>query len=255
MWDGALLHGTRALLKRAVDAVLPSRCLGCGEELAAAGGLCAPCWSTLAFIGPPWCRICGRPLPHTAVSDPVCLKCQDEPPPFDRARSALRYDARSSRLVLGFKRGARFEGVEAFSRWLARAAADLLPETDLILPVPLHRSRLLTRGFNQSAVLAKALAKVVDKPWSPSVLLRHRATRSQQGLQAHERAANITERSFRVRPRRVPAVDGKRVLLVDDVLTTGATLAACTAVLRRAGAATVDVVTLTRVVRDETPSI
>lgn len=246
-----LIGGARAALRRVVDAVLPRRCLGCGLELDAEGGLCAPCWSGLAFLGPPWCRVCGRPLPHAALTDPLCPRCLEEPPAYDRARSALRYDERSSRLVLGFKRGARFEGVDAFGRWLARAGAELLPEADLILPVPLHRWRLLHRGFNQAAVLARALAREAGRPWSPSVLVRHRATRSQQGLHARDRAQNITARSFVVGPRHLAAVAGRRMLLVDDVLTTGATLGACTAALRHAGAAAVDVVTLTRVVRDE----
>lgn len=179
----------------------------------------------------------------------MCAGCAAEPPPFDRGRAALRYDANSSRLILGFKRGGRLDGVDLFARWMAQAGEELLAETDLIVPVPLHRWRLLRRGFNQSAVLAQRLARLVQRPWAPAVLQRRRATASQQGLSAAARQQNVTARAFHVaRPDRVADA---RVLLVDDVQTTGATLAACAAVLRRAGARRVDVLTLARVVRDE----
>ena len=161
----------------------------------------------------------------------------------------MRYDGSSSRLILGFKRGGRLEGVGLFARWMAQAGEELLAEVDLIVPVPLHRWRLVRRGFNQSAVLAQRVAKISGRDWNPGLLQRHRATQSQQGLSASERERNITSAAFSVRhPERIA---GARVLLVDDVLTTGATVAACVTILRRAGAQSVDVLTLARVVRDE----
>lgn len=180
---------------------------------------------------------------------PLCASCAAEPPVFDRARAALRYDGNSSRLILGFKRGGRLDGIKLFARWMAQAGEELLADTDLILPVPLHRWRLLRRGFNQSAVLAQRIAAIAERDWAPAVLRRHRATVSQQGLSAAARQQNITSRAFHVaRPERVARA---RVLLVDDVQTTGATLAACASVLRRAGAERIDVLTLARVVREE----
>ena len=232
-----------------LDVLLPPRCLACGVEIGGANGLCPPCWGGLHLLAPPWCRCCGFPLPHALADAPLCARCAATPPVFDRARAALRYDAHSSRVVLGFKRGGRLEGVPLFARWMAQAGEELLAEADLILPVPLHRWRLLQRGFNQSAVLAQRIARLTGRPWAPGVLERHRATGSQQGLKAQERLENITAAAFRV--RRPERVAGARVVLIDDVLTTGATLSACAAVLRRAGATGVDAVALARVAKDE----
>ena len=234
----------------ALDLLLPPRCLACGVEVGAPGSLCAGCWPGLRFLTPPWCRVCGYPLPHALPEAPLCPACAAEPPGYDRARAALRYDEGSRRLVLAFKRGARFEGLASFGRWLARAGQELLADADLVVPVPLHRWRLLSRGYNQSAVLARVVAREAGRPWLPDALQRTRATPSQQGLTATARRENITPAAFRVRRRALPRIDGAKVLLVDDVLTTGSTLEACCAVLRRHGAARVDALTLARVVRD-----
>ena len=230
-----------------LDLILPPRCLACGVEVPGAPALCAPCWSRIQLLGAPWCRTCGLPLPQAFADAPLCGRCADAPPVFDRARAALRYDDHSARLVLAFKRGGRLEGVPQFTRWMARAGEELLADADLLLPVPLHRWRLLQRGFNQSAVLAKGLAARAGKPWAPHLLRRSLATRSQQGLNAEERLENITASAFRVaRPERVA---GAHVVLVDDVLTTGATVGACAALLKRCGARQVDVLTLARVAK------
>jgi ComF family protein len=244
-----LFHSLRRIGGRALDLVLPPRCLGCGVEILAADGMCPDCWNGLRLLAPPWCRCCGYPLPHASADAPLCAQCAAKPPAYDRGRAALRYDGNSSRLILGFKRGGRLDGVGLFARWMAQAGEELLAEADLIVPVPLHRWRLVRRGFNQSAVLAQRIAGIAGRPWSPSILRRHKATASQQGLSASERERNITASAFRV--GNPAAVAGARVVLVDDVLTTGATLGACATILRRAGAERVDVLTLARVVRDE----
>jgi ComF family protein len=241
---------TGRVLESALDLVLPPRCLGCGSAVEAPGRLCAACWRTLTFLGPPQCRHCGYPLPHALPEEPLCGACAADPPGYHRARAALRYDDGSRGLILAFKHADRTDTAPAFGRWLARAGAELLKDADLVAPVPLHRWRLLKRGYNQAAILAQALARDAGVPLLPDLIQRVRATRSQQGLGGRARLDNITSGAFRAHPWHRRRIEGARVLLVDDVLTTGATVEACARVLGRAGAIQVDVLTLARVVRD-----
>lgn len=240
------------LVAGALDLVLPPRCLGCREPVDRQGELCAACWAPLRFLHEPWCDRCGFPLPHDGPGPQACPACHERPPPWDRGRSALAYDDASRGLILRFKHAERIEAAATFARWLAAAGRDLLADAELLVPVPLHRWRLLRRGYNQSGLLAARLARLSAVPWSADALLRSRATTSQQGLGAAARGLNVTAAAFRVPERRLSMVAGRRVVLIDDVLTTGSTLGACTRVLRRAGAARVDVLTLARVVK---PSI
>jgi ComF family protein len=240
------VRGARGLL----DLVLPPRCLRCGLAVDSQGRLCAECWRSLTFLGPPQCRLCGYPLPHALPEAPLCGECAREAPAYDRARAALRYDDGARRLILAFKHADRTDIAPAFGVWLARAGAELLAEAELIAPVPLHRFRLLKRGYNQAAILAQALAKATALPLIPDLLQRQRATASQQGLSGRARLENVTPAAFRVHPWQRGRVEGRAVMLIDDVLTTGATVGACARVLRRAGASRVDVLTLARVVRD-----
>lgn len=233
----------------ALDLLLPPRCLGCGAPVERQGGLCADCWAPLRFLQPPCCDRCAWPLQQGGPGAELCPVCVAKPPPWDRCRAALAYDEASRGLVLRFKHAERIEAAATFARWLAAAGRDLVADAELILPVPLHRWRLLRRGYNQSALLARHLARLCGVPWSPALLRRRRATPSQQGLGAAARRANITAEVFAVPARRRPALVGRRVLLVDDVLTTGATLGACSRVLRAAGCARVDVLVLARVVK------
>jgi ComF family protein len=240
---GRVLYG-------ALDLVLPPRCLGCGAAVEAPGGLCPACWRMLTFLGPPQCRLCGYPLPHALPAAPLCGACAADPPGYDRARAALRYDDGSRGLILAFKHADRTDTAPAFGRWLARAGAELVADADLVAPVPLHRWRLLKRGYNQAAILAQALARETGVRLLPDLVQRVRATASQQGLGGRARIENITAGAFRIHPWHRRRIDGAKVLLIDDVLTTGATVEACARVLRRAGAAQIDILTLARVVRD-----
>ena len=234
---------------RLLDALLPPRCLSCGEAVDRQGGLCARCWTGLAFIAPPLCACCGLPFEYEAQEGALCGACVAARPPFARARAVLVYDDGSRPLVLGFKHGDRIHAAKAYGVWLARAGRDLLEDADRLVPVPLHRGRLFHRRYNQAALLAQALSRHSGVPTIPDLLERQRATPTQGGLDRQGRHRNV-KGAFRLRPGHSVRglVTGQRLVLVDDVLTTGATLAECTRVLLRAGAARVDVLTLARVV-------
>ncbi|MDI1283074.1 MAG: ComF family protein [Reyranella sp.] len=232
-----------------LDAVLPPLCLGCSEIVGAPGALCADCWQGFSFVAPPQCACCGDPFAEHLGDDALCAGCLARRPLFRRARAALAYDTQSRRLVLPFKHGDRTDIARACGGWMARAGAELLAEADLIAPVPLHWRRLLARRYNQAQLLARALARGgTSARLAPDLLRRRRWTGSQGGLRARERRRNVRE-AFDIHPRWAAEVAGKTVLLVDDVLTTGATAEACARILQRGGACHVDVLTLARVVR------
>ncbi len=239
--------GTVAL-RAALNAVLPPRCLACGTVVEDLGTLCAGCWKDLTLLSPPCCACCGFPFPYAAPEGTLCVACTRAHPAFDRARAVFRYDDGSRALVLGFKHADETHAAPYYGRWLARAGAALLADADLIAPVPLHRWRLLIRRYNQSALLAKAVAGAAKGRLAVDLLRRRRHTPQQGRLSPPARRRNV-QGAFALRPRWAEALRGKRVLLVDDVLTTGATVEECARVLRRHGAAGVDVLTLARVVR------
>ncbi|CAO3376816.1 ComF family protein [Azospirillum argentinense] len=231
-----------------LDTLLPPRCLCCGGAVDRQGGLCAPCWSGLTFIAPPACACCGTPFDFALEGEPLCGACIAEPPLFARARAVLAYDDGSRPLVLGFKHGDRIHAAGAYGAWMARAGAELLADADLLAPVPLHRLRLFRRRYNQAALLAQAAGRQAGRPVIPDLLVRRRSTPSQGGLDRSGRRRNV-KGAFAVRPGLESRVAGKRIVLVDDVLTTGATLSECARVLLRAGAERVDALTLARVVK------
>jgi ComF family protein len=243
-----LLGGLRGLSGLALNALLPPRCLACGVTLARSGALCAGCWKGVHFLEPPLCARCGFPLEYDLGPEALCGACAREPPGFDRARAVMRYDEGSRDLVLGFKHADRTEGAAAYGAWLARAGAELTAEADLIAPVPLHWMRLFGRRFNQAALLAQALGREARLPVVADLLRRRRHTPSQGRLSPAQRRRNVAG-AFAVKAGRKGLLAGRRVLLVDDVLTTGATASACARTLRRRGARAVDVLVLARVVR------
>jgi ComF family protein len=234
--------------RRLLDSVLPPLCLGCSEIVAEPGALCATCWPGFSFISAPLCERCGVPFAETIGDGAQCGACLRRPPRFRRARAALVYDDRSRRLVLPFKHGDRTDMAGSCGRWMARAGGGLLAEAELVAPVPLHWRRLFARRYNQALLLARAVARHSKVPVVPDLLHRPRWTGSQAGLKADERHENV-RRAFAVNARWAKRLKGKAVVLVDDVLTTGATVEACTLALQRAGARHVDVLTLARVVR------
>jgi len=231
--------------RRLLDFVLPPLCLGCGVVVSETGALCPGCFAGVTFISGPVCDRCGRVLPQ-AEGGPggICAACAAAPPPYRRARAALHYDDGSRALVLRFKYADRTEAAPAFARWMQRAGADLLAGADVVVPVPLHRWRLITRRYNQAALLARHLARLGGLAHVPEALVRLRRTRN-QGLFGRAGRVRNVRGAFAV--RRPEAIAGRAVVLVDDVLTSGATAGECARVLLRAGAASVDVLTLAHV--------
>jgi ComF family protein len=243
---------------RLLDLLLPPRCLKCGTQVEQQGALCPGCWKDLTFLSAPLCARCGypfefepfefEPVEFEKAHDSLCAQCIRRPPAFGRARAVFRYDDASRGLVLSFKHRDRTDAASAFGAWLARAGAPLLADADLIMPVPLHWLRLFRRRYNQAALLAGALSRASGRPAVYDALIRSRPTPSQGGLGREARRRNVRG-AFRVRPGRAAALAGRRILLVDDVLTTGATAEECARALYGAGAAAVDLLTLARVVR------
>jgi ComF family protein len=239
----------RAAGRAALDLVLPPLCLNCRTAVAEPQSVCATCWNALRFLSPPNCVQCGIPFPHDLGTQVRCAACIARPPAFATARSALAYDEASRDLILGFKHADRLEAVPLFARWMTSSGGDALAGADMLVPVPLHWRRLVARRYNQAAELGHALAARTRIPIATGVLVRKKRTRSQgEMVSARERMKNVAG-AFSVPESARSSLVGKNVTLVDDVLTTGATLSACAKTLLRNGAASVSLITLARVVR------
>jgi len=238
-----------------LDLVYPPLCIVCREPVAETGGLCPDCWQDLHFLDGPVCAACGLPFEIDPGEATLCAACLLQKPAFDKARAILRYDEAGKKPVLALKHADRLDLAPAFGRWLERAGRELLAGSDLIVPVPLHRSRLWLRRYNQSAELARALARLSGLPCDPLLLRRLRATPSQGEMPSAKARRRNVRGAFAVAKQRRPVLHGKRVLLIDDVLTTGATADACARTLKRAGAAAVTVLALARVVRPQAETI
>jgi ComF family protein len=237
----------RGALKLALDLALPPLCPACREPLGDGAGICASCWSKLSLIEPPYCARLGIPFTYDPGPGLLSMEAIADPPAYDRARAAVRYDDIARTLVHAFKYGDRLDLAPLMGRWMARAGRELLSDADALVPVPLHWRRLWARRFNQSAALAGAISAVCNAPVLHGRLRRLRATAQQVGLSRPERAQNV-QGAFRVPPAQRAEVAGKRLVLVDDVLTSGATADTCARALLRAGAAHVDVLVFARVV-------
>lgn len=234
------------LARRLADLVLPPLCIACRAPVMHSGTLCAACWRGLSFIAPPYCACCGVPFEYDLGEGALCGDCLRQAPAFDAARAALIYDEGSRALVMRFKHGDQLHLAPTLTDWLARAARELGEDADLIVPVPLHWRRRVRRRYNQAGVLAHGLGRALSAPVASDVLIRARATVS-QGKQSRAQRFRNVKGAFAVTESGKARLDGARVLLVDDVQTTGATVGACAKTLRRAGAAWIGVVTLARV--------
>lgn len=232
-----------SFLRQAVDTIYPPRCLACPEPTAESGGLCPDCWQDVAFITGPRCPSCAAPVLEDGIS---CADCIRHPPAWDRGAAAVLYDGVGRRAVLSFKHGDRVDLAPPLARWIERAAAPLLARSDVIVPVPLHWRRLLRRGYNQAALLSRHLGRLSGIPAAPAALMRHQNTPPLKGLGREARHALLRDA---LRLHQPDAVTGRRVLLIDDVLTSGATLSAAAEVLRAGGAKSVDIAVIARVTR------
>ena len=242
------------LKKTTPDVIFPPGCVRCAEPIDTPDNLCARCWPEMTYISAPFCDICGFPFEYDAGDGFVCATCLRQLPVFARARAVLKYDDASRDMILGYKHSDQTNRAPTFASWMSRAGADLINDCDVICPVPLHHKRLIKRRFNQSALLAGEIAKLTDKPVIHDLITRKRPTISQGGLSAKARLRNVRG-VFEVTQTREDPLNGAKVLLIDDVLTTGATVNACSMSLLKGGATKVDVLTFSRVVRASNTAI
>jgi ComF family protein len=237
----------------ALDIALPTLCVACREPVHGEG-VCAECWSKLSFIAPPYCPRLGIPFVYDPGPELLSMEAIANPPAYARARAAVRYDDVARTLVHALKYQDRTDLAPAMGRWMARAGRELLRDADALVPVPLHWRRGWSRRYNQSGALARLIERESGVKLASEALRRVRPTQQQIGLSRAQRASNV-QGAFKVAPERAADIAGRRVILIDDVLTSGATVDACARALLRARAASVDVLVFARVVDSHKPPI
>jgi len=225
--------------QRLADLVYPPSCIACGAALAAHEGICPACWRLMPLITKPICDRYGTPLPVDHGGMMLSPLAVADPPVFGRARAVARYDGVARELVHGLKYGDRVELADTMGQWMAREGAEILADAEFLVPIPLHWFRLWRRRFNQAAALAQSIGKKTGVPVGYEALKRVKATRPQVGLTRTERAANL-EKAFAIDEADRPLITGRRVVLVDDVMTTASTGNVAARTLLKAGAASVD---------------
>ena len=243
-----MVVGTR-IIKPVLDWVLPERCPCCGVITAAGGPFCVDCWQKLHFLNAPWCSGCASPFAFDRGADALCASCLDSPPKHDGIRAAVKYDDLSSQVALRLK----YAGKIGLAKMIAHRLVRHLPDASsgiIVTPVPLHWTRMWSRSFNQSALIAKELSRFGELEYIPDLLIRHKQTPSMRGLNAKERRKAVGK-AFAVHPRWAHKFTGRKVILVDDVLTTGATSDGCISALKKGGASWVQLFCWARALRGE----
>lgn len=228
-----------------ITMLFPARCSACAKVLPFAHHLCPDCWHHYHFISHPLCHVCGLPFSSDLGIHPVCGKCLSSPPLYHSARAAVMYTPTSRQLIARFKYHDKTAYHHLLSRLLYYAGRNILPQADLIIPVPLHRKRLFKRRYNQSALLAQTLSHLCGVPAHLDILKRYKNTSPQATLKRKDRIHNV-KNAFAINPKLKSFLYQKHLILVDDVMTTGSTIHACTDVLLKAGAKQVDVLTIAR---------
>lgn len=236
-------------MQDALSLLYPHQCIACAAMVESRDSLCGPCWADTRFVTGLVCDACGAPLPGEDSTDVLCDDCLSTARPWDRGRTALLYADTGRKLVLALKHADRPDLARAGATWMRRAAGDLIGPKNVMVPVPSHWLRLVKRRYNQAALLAQRIAADTGATYLPDALIRSRRTKVQDGMSVAARFANL-DGAIRAHPRRGTALAGRAVVLVDDVMTSGATLAAATEACRSAGADAVSVITLARVVKD-----
>lgn len=235
----------RPLASRLLDMILPPRCPMTGDLVAENGTISPRYWQALHFIHSPLCTCCGAPFATAIDTDMTCGKCLRQPPLYDRLRAVFLYNDMSARMILKFKHADGIHLAPLFARWMQQSGAELLAQSDMIIPVPLHRWRMMKRRYNQAAILAQLLGKAQKIPCETMALKRIRHTPSQGTKNTEQRFANM-EAAFTVPEKHRPTIKDKNILLIDDVYTSGATIQHCTQALLHGGAKSVSVLTLAR---------
>lgn len=250
------IHETYSLLKRAgryasaslLDALLPPACPITGDPVSAPGTLSPQGWAQIQFIDDPVCARCGVPFAHDYGDGAQCAACMADPPSFESARAAVLYDDASHKLIVAYKHADRTDYAPMLGAWIARAGAPIVSSQTILVPTPLHPKRLAARRFNQAAMIAKIASAHLRCRYDPMILQRIKPTPPQKDLSADARKRNVSG-AFAVRPESVDGIKKAHIVIVDDVLTTGATVSACARALKKAGAGRIDALVAARVVR------
>lgn len=240
---------TRAATKAFADFILPPVCLNCHEATAGGNQLCPACWQNITFISSPYCQVTGQPLPFDIGENAISAAAAEAPPDYDQARAVALYDGTMRDLIHKLKYQDRHELTTLLANWLIATGQNQLNKTDLILPIPLHRQRLWRRRFNQSTLLARRISELTDKPVDCNCFVRKKNTPSQVGLTEAQRKTNL-QGAFHIVPHHHDLIKNRSILVIDDVMTTGATANAAARLLKSAGAVRVDILCLALVIPD-----